>query len=256
LYHYTYEITHNLSGMRYIGVRTCKVSPDCDNSYWGSSKYVPKDIKKTGTKVILQTFSKRENAVLHEIALHSLYDVARDEKFWNRSKQTSTGFDTSGTKLTKEQKVRCGDSNRGRTFTEEHRNNISKGRTGLKHSEEVCEIFSKAQLKYTNSEGYIHPNQGKVFTEEEKLKSSKARKKAYKKALIGSSKAKLAPRFKPWFISHPTYTEVMYDVTQIEYAEKSGITRATIVNALQRSKGIKRLSSRGTFKNCIMGYIP
>tara|TARA_R110000744_G_scaffold147612_12_gene260622 strand:- start:3811 stop:4539 length:729 start_codon:yes stop_codon:yes gene_type:complete len=242
--------------MRYIGVRTCKTKPDCDNNYWGSSKYVPKDIKKTGTKTILKVFSKREDAVLHEIELHSLYDVARNEKFWNRSKQTCTGFDTSGTKLTEQQKVRCGDHNRGRTFTEEHRNNISKGRTGLKHSKEVCEIFSKAQLKYTNSERYIHPNQGKVFTAEEKIKSSEAHKKAYEKALISSSKAKLAPRFKPWFISHPTYTEVMYDVTQVEYAEQNKIPRCVIVNALKRSKGLKRLSNRGTFKNCIMGYIP
>jgi len=242
--------------MRYIGVRTCKTTPDCDKNYWGSSKYVPKDIKKTGTKTILKIFYKREDAILHEIELHNLHDVARNKKFWNRSKQTSTGFDTSGTKLTKEQRVRCGDSNRGRTFTEEHRNNISKGRIGLKHSKEVCEIFSKAQLKHTNSPGYVHPNLGKVFTEEEKLKSSKAHKKAYDKALETSSKASLAPRFKPWFISHPTYTEVMYDVTQVEYAEENNITRPVIVNALKRSKGIKRLSNRGTFKNCIVGYIP
>jgi len=242
--------------MRYIGVRTCKNQPDCDNNYWGSSKYIPDDIKETGIKTILKVFSTREEAVLHEIELHNMYDVARNNKFWNRSKQTSTVFDTSGTKLTEEQKVRCGDSNRGRTFTEEHRNNISKGRTGLKHSKEVCEIFSKAQLKYTNSEGYIHPNKGKIFTKEEKLKYSKARKRAYKKALTTSSKAKLAPRFKPWFISHPTYTEVMYDITQEEYAKESGITRATIVSALQRSKGVKRLSNRSTFKNCIVGYIP
>ena len=242
--------------MRYIGVRTSKVHPDCDNNYWGSSKYVPKDIEVSGTKTVLKMFSERKQAVLHEIELHSLYDVARNEKFWNKSKQTSTGFDTSGSQLTEEQRVRCGDSNRGRTFTEEHRSNISKGRTGLKHSKEVCEIFSKAQLKHTSSSGYVHPNLGKVFTEEEKMKSSKAHKEAYEKALVTSSKAKLAPRFKPWFISHPTYTEVMYDVTQIEYAASSGITRAIIVSALQRSKGVKRLSSRSTFKNCIVGYIP
>ena len=256
LYHYTYEITHNLSGMKYIGVRTSIKSPECDNDYWGSSKFVPKDIKKTGTKTILKVFSSRKSAVQHEIELHEMYDIAANKKFWNRSKQTCTGFDTAGTVLTEEHKKKCSEALSGRVFTEEHRNNIRISKTGVKRGEEYCKRASERMLKYTNSENYINPNKGKLFTEEERIKSSEGHKKAYENKLATSSKAALAPRFKPWFISHLNYTEIMYDVTQEEYASLNGISRSTIVSALQRSKGVKRLSSRGTFKNCIVGYIP
>jgi len=50
------------------------------------------------TYSVLAEFPTRYDAVCHEIFLHSFYDVAKNEMFYNRAKQTSTGFDTSGSK--------------------------------------------------------------------------------------------------------------------------------------------------------------
>ena len=93
--HYTYRL--ECSGQSYIGVRSCGGSPKDDTDYLGSSNYTPEgDV----TKCILAVFPTREDAVSHEVSLHEFYDVAVNPSFWNRAKQTSTGFDRAG--LTKE----------------------------------------------------------------------------------------------------------------------------------------------------------
>jgi hypothetical protein len=89
-YHYTYEITYP-NGMKYIGVRSCTCPPSEDN-YYGSSKHTP----TTGDKLILRIFKTRKEAVQHEVYLHNYNDVARNPIYYNKAKQTSTGFDTSG----------------------------------------------------------------------------------------------------------------------------------------------------------------
>lgn len=99
--HYTYVIKNMCTGLLYIGVHTGT------NEYWGSSTYLTEDIKRLGKhnfkKRILQVFSTREEAVSHEIVLHDKYDVALSERFYNKVKQTSTGFDSTGLKWTTEQ---------------------------------------------------------------------------------------------------------------------------------------------------------
>jgi len=102
--HYTYKITNlNPTDKRlyYIGVRsTTKSSPNLDTNYRSSSKYLKDAIKEIGhnnfSKEILSTWETRELAVLEEIRLHQEFDVAKNPLFYNKSKQTSTGFDTTG----------------------------------------------------------------------------------------------------------------------------------------------------------------
>ena len=72
MFHYTYLLLHKTNGMRYIGVRSSKVSPLEDFLYWGSSRHIPSDVKKTHIKIILKEFSTRQEAVEHEILLHNL----------------------------------------------------------------------------------------------------------------------------------------------------------------------------------------
>lgn len=95
MYPYTYLIKAKNSKMKYIGVRSCKCHPDNDD-YWSSSRHLPKDVKITHKKRILKTHTSRKNAVEHEIFLHNKYDVGRNPEFYNRAKQTSTKYDTSG----------------------------------------------------------------------------------------------------------------------------------------------------------------
>jgi len=106
-YHYTYLIKNKNIGLLYIGVHTGY------GEYWGSSKSLSEDIKKIGkqyfVKRILRVWDTRAEAMSHEIELHNRYDVAVNNRFYNKVKQTSTGFDNTGvtcSDLTKQKKSR------------------------------------------------------------------------------------------------------------------------------------------------------
>ena len=85
--------------MKYIGVRSSIVPPEADIDYLGSSKYVP---KLECDKIVLNEFLTRKEAVAYEIRLHELFNVGCNPVFYNKAKQTSTGFDMSGHKHSKE----------------------------------------------------------------------------------------------------------------------------------------------------------
>ena len=85
------------SDMMYIGVRSYKGNPEKD-PYMGSSTVMTVPDKLRCDKIILKTFKSRKEASDHEIELHELYDVVRDEKFWNRCKANSTKFNLQGLK--------------------------------------------------------------------------------------------------------------------------------------------------------------
>jgi hypothetical protein len=81
----------------YIGCRTCECLPSEDN-YYSSSNDI-KELMKSGhefDKEILEVFENRIDAINYEIELHQKYDVSNNPKFYNKVKQTSTKFDTSG----------------------------------------------------------------------------------------------------------------------------------------------------------------
>lgn len=126
MHHYTYKINYS-DGKAYIGVRSCKCTPEEDSKYVGSSKHTPNDL--ITSKEILSTFSNREDAIQHEIELHEKFNVAQSDDYYNKSKQTSTKFDTTGTKLVR---------------TPEHNQKIKEALTGRKRSPEECEALSKA----------------------------------------------------------------------------------------------------------------
>ncbi len=91
-YHYVYYLVGSDSRL-YIGVRSSTCKPSADK-YTGS--YKDKSFKPV-YKGILKEFSTRKQAVMYEIYLHNKWDVARNPLFANRAKQTSIGFDMTGT---------------------------------------------------------------------------------------------------------------------------------------------------------------
>jgi len=107
MYHYTYLLISKLDGRLYIGARTSKVPPE-EDTYMSSAKTVSKEYKRNCTKSILKTFFTRKEALMHEIYLHNLFEVSTNPEFFNKAKQTSTKFDTTGVKLTKEHKAKVG----------------------------------------------------------------------------------------------------------------------------------------------------
>jgi hypothetical protein len=99
MYHYTYLLQSQTDDMMYIGVRSYICTPEEDN-YWGSSKHLPrgkgKSLRDICDKFILGRFNTREEAVADEIKRHEINDVAVSDLFWNKAKQTVTGFTPAG----------------------------------------------------------------------------------------------------------------------------------------------------------------
>ena len=123
--HYTYRISVNNptdNRIYYIGARSCKKHPTQDN-YFGSCREFTAWQKENGksglTKEILAIWGNRKLAIEHEINLHEHFNVAQNPQFWNKAKQKTTGFDTSG---------------------------MPSPRRGIKHTEEAKEKNRQAHL--------------------------------------------------------------------------------------------------------------
>lgn len=87
-------------GRGYIGSRTRNINaPAESDNYFGS--FSDETFNPT-EKIILGVYETAEEAVSAEIALHEFFDVVPNPHFANRSRQTSTGFCTSGLKRTEE----------------------------------------------------------------------------------------------------------------------------------------------------------
>ena len=112
MYHYVYRITNTILNKHYYGKRSSKIVPtkDIGIAYFSSSKDVAfRDDQKHNPQnykyKVVKTFSSSAEAIKFEILLHVKFNVASNNKFYNKAKQTAVGFDTTGTK--------------GRVFSEE-----------------------------------------------------------------------------------------------------------------------------------------
>lgn len=98
-YHYVYRITNILTNTHYYGCRTSFVKPCLDN-YWSSCESLKNDIKNIGIfffkKKIIKIFKTRKKAIEFEIFLHNKFNVGLNPKFYNKVKQSSIKFDTTG----------------------------------------------------------------------------------------------------------------------------------------------------------------
>lgn len=211
--HYVYLLLGE-DGRFYYGVRSCDCDPK-DDTYAGSFR---DSTFKPNRKRILSTWDSREAAVAEEIRIHNLKDVAANSRYANRAKQTSIGFDTSGTTLsedhirkvsegvkaamTPEVKAKISDGSKRawedredrreerRNFlaewnkSEDHKDRI-RGERNPMHRPEVKEKLREANL------GERNPNFGKRMTDEERrARSQRLRgipKKEATKARMSSS---------------------------------------------------------------------
>ena len=174
MYHYTYRITNVKEGMYYYGVRSCDCLPkeDIGVKYFSTSKKKefikdqkenPQDYKYKVVKI----FSTRTEAVEHEIFLHKKFEVGKNLSFYNDSKQTSTGFDRSGTKDSPE----TIEKKRNKIVTTETRANMSKAQLGRKHTKETIEKLKKPKTdEHKLKIGAA--NSGKTRTNEMKMNLS------------------------------------------------------------------------------------
>ena len=152
-YHYVYK-SFEEEGREYIGCRSCDCLPEEDTKYFGS--FSDKTFFPT-EKTILFVCETREEAMEIEIELHDFFDVAVNPQFANRSKQTSTKFDTTG--------LQCGENhpNYGVPRTEETKKKQSVANSGEKSY--MFGVPKTEEWKKANSErnsGKKHPMYGRT----------------------------------------------------------------------------------------------
>lgn len=236
--------------MSYIGVRSSKNLPELDTSYWGSSKHLPKDVARTHNKTVLANFFTRKDAVDYEIYLHNLYDVAVNPMFYNKAKQTSVKFDTSGIKLPPEHAERARKQFLGKKHSEETKRKLSEFHKGKTKSPEAKQSMSLAQKRLAASPNYINPNKGKQLTEEVKQKLSQSLKNSEHNKGVNN------PTFTPWFITDTvnSVTWLFYTTTKEDYAKSIKTPSSTLKAAFKNSRGLRPIKS-GVFKGQIIGNI-
>lgn len=107
IYHYVYRITNLKLNKHYYGVRTSKIKPDLDlgKKYFSSSKDKNFILDQKNNAMhykykIIKIYNNRKRAISTEIKLHNKFNVGKNSNFYNKSKQTSTGWDTTGTSWT------------------------------------------------------------------------------------------------------------------------------------------------------------
>ena len=177
--HYVYRITNKIENKHYYGCRTTKLEPkdDLGSKYFSSSrdKEFIKDQKENPYNYkykIIKIFSTREEAIELEIKLHNKFNVGINESFYNRAKQSSLGFDTSGIKYSDERKERIrkrmieNNHFRGKKLSDEHKLKLSLSHMGSKNHNYGLEKTAEIKKKISES------NKGKVMSQEAKQKIS------------------------------------------------------------------------------------
>ena len=149
--HYVYRITNTQENKHYYGVRSSKINPKLDLGikYFSSSsdkEFIneQQENRHIFKYKIVKQFDSRKEAVCLEIKLHNKFDVAKNESFYNRAKQTSTGFDPTRTKISEETKKKISIANKGKKQSEEQKQNKSKSMLGRKLPESTKENMKKA----------------------------------------------------------------------------------------------------------------
>ena len=160
VYHYVYRITNTVKNKHYYGVRSCNVVPKLDLGvcYFSSSRdrEFIKDQKNSPNNYkykIVAVTTTRVAAVKLEVKLHNKFNVGMNSHFYNKAKQTSTGFDTTG----------IVPHNKGKPHSLEAKQKMSEAQKGKRHSEAAKEKLSIA-------------GKGRTHTEESKNKISAAKK--------------------------------------------------------------------------------
>jgi hypothetical protein len=157
-YHYVYRITNKLKRKHYYGVRgSTYPAHDLGVKYFSSSKDKDfiKDQKENPQDYrykIVRIFENRKDAIFLEYTLHNKFDVAINESFYNKCKQTLNGFDNSGVRFDDEYKKRVY-SNRispmlGKKMPLESRKKMSKPKS-IEHIEKIK--INRAKQKICNN---------------------------------------------------------------------------------------------------------
>ena len=173
--HYVYY-SYEEFGRGYIGCRTSDCLPE-DDDYLGS--YHDETFSPTN-KIVLETFSTREEALQAEIDLHEFYQVDKNPHFANKARQKTTGFyySAKGVVRTEEYKQKMSESMLRREYQREWVEKAKQNRRsfegeanpfyGKEHSQETKELLKQRTTQTWKNQP--HPWIGKKHSEETKVK--------------------------------------------------------------------------------------
>lgn len=178
-YFYTYIITNVITGKSYIGKRVSKVKPICDLGikYFSSSRDYEfmKDQKENPRHYkyeILKVCETHTEIIEHEIYLHEKFDVAKNPMFYNKVKQTSIGFDTTGLKRTPEQIAKQVNRMVGKKYSNERIAASKEGQIKAWKDPNVREKILKTMQSDEYRKNMSNLKKGIKFTAEHKEKMS------------------------------------------------------------------------------------
>jgi len=160
--HYTYIITNTINDKKYYGVRSCETEIQLDE-YFGSSKYLDRDIKNLGIEVFIKsidkTFVSRKEAEIYEKNYIKNNNLVIDTNWYNE-KEPGVGFNTCGKVV------------------------VTDGKTNFVVSVDDPEYLD-GTLQSANK-GKVHHTKGKTWEEISGEEKGKKRREKHSKNLTGS----------------------------------------------------------------------
>jgi hypothetical protein len=173
MYYYTvYKITNKLNNKYYIGVHKTK---NINDRYFGSGKIIKEAIAKYNKinfiKEVLYVYTTKDEAYLKEKELVNKITL-QDPLMYNIQEGGIPTADWVDNRRINHSKNISGENHHfyGKKLTETHRNNISAGVKGRKHSKETIEKIVATRKK----NGIPNSRKGIPLSDEDKAKKSAA----------------------------------------------------------------------------------
>jgi len=205
--------------------------PENDSKYLGSSKHLIMWIKQNGAhsvkKEILSVFDSRKAAVAHEVMLHEQYDVSKNAEFFNKAKQKTTGFDTTG----------CFGPRNGIKHTEAAKQKNRIAHTGKPAWNKGVKMPPEFGMKISERQkGCAGVNAGKKFSDE------------WCKKLSASRTGVRSNTFTPWVLVDPSGNATTFtETTMKDYSVSKGF-KHDAMRGLLRCTQKHGVVKRGAFK--------
>jgi len=140
--------------MHYYGKRSSKAHPseDIGVKYFSSSSdrmFIAEQKEYPGNfkYKVVRIFERSEDALLFEIKLHEKFQVDTHQSFYNKSKQTSSKWTTTGKTTSEETRRLLSAAMKNRVMSDEHKMNLSTSAKGKIKSAAHCKNISDAQSK-------------------------------------------------------------------------------------------------------------
>lgn len=205
MYYVIYQTTNTINGKKYIGKH---VTETLNDDYLGSGKALRRAITKYGResfkKDILHVFDNeeemnaKENELVDDVVISSeeYYNIAIGgqggaivlvpghplyEEVCRKISQAQRARSSEMSAITTQKHRERAVGMYGKKQSQKQKDAVRAAQLGRKRTDEEIQRQRESILKTLHSEGYVHPNKGRIRSEEEKQKMSLRTKSQPKK---------------------------------------------------------------------------